>query len=173
VALGSYVDREAYPSLPRPCLLVAVESMVHAADASLLLRAAAGFAVTGDRLLVVDDFIAEGTGAASGARARRIVRAARNGWRAPSLQGVRELVGQAGAAGWELERNEDWSAWVPAARWLTLELAGLAAAIDPERLPPVPAGFVGSSALLRGYALGVFSYRFLLFRRTAAPCSLS
>jgi len=169
VAVASYLDPASYPDLPGPRLLVAVESMVHAVDRLSFLRAVAAYARPGDTLVVVDDFIAEGRGGARDPAGRRLVRAARTGWRAPSLCRAEDFERQADGAGWRLERGEDWSARVPrGGRWARAT-AGLLVRLAPLPLGEIGAGLVGGSALLTGYSWGVFRYRYLVFRRSSSP----
>jgi hypothetical protein len=165
VVLGSYLDPGAYPALPRPRLLVAVESMVHATDARRFLDTTAGYASPGDTLLVVDDFVAPGTPPGGSSRARRLAAAVRAGWRAPSLGPADDFIRAANVSGWRLEHDEDWSARVRTGSGLRRALAAVALPLSTLPLPSVLGGLVGGSALLLGYRSGVFRYRFLLFRR--------
>jgi hypothetical protein len=170
IVLGSYLDAAAYPALPPPRLLFAIESMVHARSAVEFLAATARYAEQGDRLIVVDDFLASDsdTSPASGdmpLRRRRLVRGAREGWRAPSLMSARGFTAMAGKTGWSLLRGEDWSPWVSAGSRRTECAARAVMSLALLLVPPLAGNLVGGSALLLGYRLGVFSYRFMVFRR--------
>lgn len=165
VIIGSYLDPGAYPSLPSPRLLVAVESMVHAADLATFLRTAAAYAAPGDTLVVVDDFIADARGGVDDPVGRRLVRAARIGWRAPSLCRGARFLRLAADAGWRVETTEDWSDEVPAGARAVRVGARLAVLLAGLPLGEVAAGLVGGSALVVGYGRGVFRYRCYRLRR--------
>ncbi len=168
VVVGSYLDPTAYPDLPTPRLLVAVESMVHAADAGSFLHATASYASPGDALLVVDDFAGPAPRGATLPRYRRMVAAVRAGWRAPSFQQAQSFIDSAREAGWHLELDEDWSAWVRSGTGVLRALASLVVRLARIPLPPMAAGLVGGSGLLLGYRARLFTYRFLLFRKAPA-----
>ncbi len=165
VVTASYLDAAAYPELPAPRLMVAVESMNHAADAKRFLAAAAQYAAPGDCLIVVDDFLAHEEPGRD-ATTRKLIRVARDGWCIPSLQPYRLFISRALRAGWILEKDEDWTPWIRSGIGLEPAASVLLFRLGRLPLPTVLAGVAGGSSILLGYRAGVFSYRFLRFRRS-------
>jgi hypothetical protein len=165
VAVSTYLRPAAYPPLPAPRLLTAIESFVHAADRRLFLQATAAYAKAGDRLVVCDDFVAADQRVAAARRARTL-RAFRQGWRAPSACSVELLRRLASESGWRLAGDEDWTAYVPASGGLKRRLySALLRLPRPLLRHPVAGNVIGGAALVVGYGLGLFSYRCLTFER--------
>jgi cyclopropane fatty-acyl-phospholipid synthase-like methyltransferase len=151
------------PARPVFDLAVAVESLVHAAHPPRVLGEAAGALRPGGRLVVCDDFLAEGR---RGAEAERWVGAFRAGWHAPGLMELPAFLAAAQDAGLRLVEREELTGQLrlvrlPAA--LADDLIRLGAAL-PARLTFLRS-VVGGLALQLCLRQGVIGYHWLVFER--------
>jgi tocopherol O-methyltransferase len=145
-------------------LIVAVESLAHAADPAATIARLARALRRGGRLIVIDDMPSAGLAADDPDFA-----AFRRGWHTPAIASREALLSSIHAAGLSIERDDDWTASVPRRDPRTLErlvrinrgarwLAGrTAAAVVLDALH-------GGLMLERLYRRGLVEYRLLSAR---------
>jgi cyclopropane fatty-acyl-phospholipid synthase-like methyltransferase len=145
----------------------AIESFQLVADASRFFRHVASLLRPAGTLVVVDDFLAKDQLTPAEAR---IVDDFRRGWRVRTLMTLDRTAEVARAEGLELGENLDLTPYLELGRPRDVVIRQL---VRPMRLfpsldrRPALANLIGGDALQRGLESGVFTHRFMLFRRGA------
>jgi SAM-dependent methyltransferase len=163
-----------FQALPLPTgfdLAWSVEAFLHAEDPACYFRQAARLLRTGGRLILCDDFLAEGLseGAAPRAfqpRAASWLGAFHQGWHAPGLRSAAQVERLAGESGLRLVRNTDLTPHLRL-RVLPDRLARAILAFG-RRLPlkhAILPSMLGSLALQQCLRYGWIEYRFLVFEK--------
>ncbi len=160
-------------TLPRADLVVAVESHVHAPDATRFLQAARRHLRPGGALIVVDDMLAAPEGTLSRAEAARLS-ALRRGWRLGHVPDMDGLVATARAAGFTLQAEADLTGMLRLDRLRDRALRWAGPLADRVGLARVAlfGNMIGGNALTEGYRAGQMRYRMLVLRAAepaAAP----
>ena len=147
--------------------IVAVESFVHAESLERFFVTTVAHLKAGGHLMLADDFLTEDTERRNATQLRQIADF-KAGWRVPSLCSVDECVRVAAAVGLELVSNADLTPLIRLGRPRDRAIAILAPLFRALGLASVPffGNMIGGGALQAGLADGLFSYRFLVFRKS-------
>jgi SAM-dependent methyltransferase len=149
-------------------LAFAIESFVHAPEASLFFQGAFDALEPGGTLIVCDDFAVVDPDHL-GARERRLLKRYREGWKAHSLPGPSELGRVVGNVGFVGQASRDLTPFVELGRPRDYAIALLTRGLG---WLPVRGSYwsmlKGGDALQRCLKRGMVRYRFCVWRKTGA-----
>lgn len=167
ILAGDFSEGAFWEEVDSPVdLAFTIEATVHVADLDAVLAGAADTLRPGGRLVVMDDFLAEGHPASS--REQRWLREFREGWRAAGLRRVSDLRALAARHGFELLREENFTPYLELDR-----PRDLAARVFINLFRWWPGRGAWFSNLYGGNALqlclkhGVIQYRYLVLERSS------
>ncbi len=149
--------------------IVAVESFVHAGSPERFFTWAADHLRAGGHLMLADDFLGPDLRPLDDSQ-RRHVADFQAGWRVPGLGTVEDCVRAAAELGLEPVSDTDLTPLIRLGRPRDLAIALLCPVFRRLGLARVPffGNMIGGNALQTGLREGLFTYRFLVFRRREA-----
>jgi len=150
-------------------VIVAVESFVHGSSRERVMQWIAAHLSDGGLLLLVDDFIASPSLAATHG-GRRHIEDFQTGWRAPGICTVEDVTRSASRAGLRLEADRNLTPMIRLGRPRDRVIAMTSPLFRLVGLSHVPffGNMIGGNALQAGLRSGLFEYRFLVLERRPA-----
>ena len=148
-------------------LVYAIESLQHASDLGKVLDNLAASCVQGGRCIVVDDFLRDSPVPRDipvPPKHLKTVDRFKRRWHAHGYRSRGEFIRMWSDRGFNLEAEQDLSAYQRSRPWLNRILSSIYAPLD--RMPAIPAyaeNLLGGNALLRLQDLGLSGYYFLVF----------
>lgn len=146
--------------------IVAVESFVHAESPERFFTWAADHLRVGGRLMLADDFLRADVGSLDDTQRSRVADF-QTGWRAPGLCTVDCCARAAAGLGLEPVSDADLTPLIRLGRPRDLVIAALSPVFRRLGLARLPffGNMIGGNALQVGLREGLFTYRFLVFRK--------